>query len=365
MKRKWLKPASLLVLALFLNQLFFPTISYALTGGPTQPEVHGFEPVNSNQMVDLFTGDFTYSIPLMDVGGYPLNLAYHAGVKMDQEASMVGLGWSLTPGAINRTIRGIPDDFQGDEINTQQNIKANETWGIGMNFPIEAIGIDLTEKLFNAIFGFEAYHNSYKGFGTKTRAGVGFDFKAFNDDIASGIDEGSYLNGSLSLDITSDSKSGVSLNPSLGMTYLKNKHESNSGAPGIISVTDYKQTSLSGSIGFNFSSNSGFSGLSYGKGFSSSGGINLNSSMGSVQSSYGQASSSGNMSTSIGYTAYLPSQPNDMLNYNVGLNFSGDVDFFGIDQQVQFNGYYSTQWMPDAEKDKSSAAYGALYNSRI
>ena len=31
-------------------------------------------------MVDLFTGDFSYNIPLLDVGGYPVNLFYRSGI---------------------------------------------------------------------------------------------------------------------------------------------------------------------------------------------------------------------------------------------------------------------------------------------
>ena len=47
-------------------------------------------------MVDLFSGDFNYNIPLMEVGGYPINLSYHSGIGMDQEASWVGYEKALT-----------------------------------------------------------------------------------------------------------------------------------------------------------------------------------------------------------------------------------------------------------------------------
>src|SRR5580698_8291187 len=79
-----------------ITQLGFPTLSFALTSGPAQEEFSSFEPASTTDMVDLYTGDFTYNIPLLTVpgpnGGYPLNLAYHSGVTMEQEASWVGLG---------------------------------------------------------------------------------------------------------------------------------------------------------------------------------------------------------------------------------------------------------------------------------
>src|SRR4051812_11199653 len=92
-------------------EVISPTLAMALTNGSYQPEFAGFEPANSSEMVDLFSGDFKYNIPLMDVDGYPLNLSYHAGATMESEASWVGLGWSLNPGVLNRMVKGLPDDF--------------------------------------------------------------------------------------------------------------------------------------------------------------------------------------------------------------------------------------------------------------
>ena len=88
--------------------------SFALQGGPSQPDYTEFEPSGMTDMVDLLSGNFSYQIPLSDVpspyGNYPLSISYHAGISPQQEASWVGLGWSLNPGAINRAVRGVPDD---------------------------------------------------------------------------------------------------------------------------------------------------------------------------------------------------------------------------------------------------------------
>ena len=136
------KSTSLMMAFVFLFQMTYPTQVWALTGGPSQPEVQSFEPIGTSDMVDLFTGDFNYNIPLMEVEGYPINIAYHSSVGMDQEASMVGLGWNINPGVINRNMRGLPDDFSGDVVTKELNIKPNKTWGVGLEVDIELYGFE-------------------------------------------------------------------------------------------------------------------------------------------------------------------------------------------------------------------------------
>ena len=51
-----------------------------------------FKSVGTDNMVNLFTGDFNYNIPLMDVGGYPINIYYDAGIAPEQE-SKLGRPW--------------------------------------------------------------------------------------------------------------------------------------------------------------------------------------------------------------------------------------------------------------------------------
>ncbi|AXG69192.1 hypothetical protein KORDIASMS9_01412 [Kordia sp. SMS9] len=114
------------VLAVFLALNFLSTIIpinqlLANNSGPTAPEASSFEPVDATDMVNLITGDLSYVLPLLNVpspeGGYPLSLSYHAGIAMDQEASWVGLGWNLNPGAINRSVNGFPDDWGKSRVN--------------------------------------------------------------------------------------------------------------------------------------------------------------------------------------------------------------------------------------------------------
>lgn len=111
---------SILFVAFFA--LVFPTRALTQTSGPITPEVATFEPVDATDMVNLTSGDFSYVLPLVSVpspeGGYPLALSYKAGITMDQEASWVGLGWNLNPGAITRSVNGYPDDWDDKQVRT-------------------------------------------------------------------------------------------------------------------------------------------------------------------------------------------------------------------------------------------------------
>ena len=152
-KSKTTKVFSVLVIISMFEQLIYPIQAYGLTSGPSQPEVQSFEPIATTQMVDPFTGDFTYNIPLFDVGGYPINISYHSGITMDQEASSVGLGWNINPGSINRQLQGIPDDFKGDVIQYKNNLKPQI--GLSASFEFdkkgEAFGQKLPDKVVNGV----------------------------------------------------------------------------------------------------------------------------------------------------------------------------------------------------------------------
>ena len=132
----------------------------ALTSGPSAPEVQSFTPIGTTDMVDLFSGDMNYNIPLLDVGGYPINLSYNAGISPDQEASWVGLGWNLNPGAINRNMRSLPDDFKGDKVTNKMNLRPNRT--VGASFAVgepELIGLPIDNSAVNASVGLN--YNNY------------------------------------------------------------------------------------------------------------------------------------------------------------------------------------------------------------
>lgn len=205
---------STITLLSFLLQVFYPTSTYALTGGPSQTEYENFEPAGATEMVNLATGDFIYNIPLMDVDGYPLNISYHGGINMEQEASWVGLGWSLSPGAINRAMRGLPDDFNGgqDIINEQVHMKENATYGLQFGGGAEVAGFDFASIGINAGFGIQ--YNTYKGLGLEVDLGVSGALTAsYSGDNVSG--SGS-LSGGLGLKITNQDGADFSMSGGLG-----------------------------------------------------------------------------------------------------------------------------------------------------
>jgi hypothetical protein len=223
-----LKAVAIFLTANMVNMIVCPTASYALTGGPSQPEVESFEPVTTNQMVDLFSGDFNYNIPLLTVpgpnGGYPINIAYHAGIGMEQEASWVGLGWNINPGVVNRNLRGLPDDFNGDVVEREMNMKTNYTLSFSRNTPSqEALNLSLkTEKWgFDSRIGqqMQVYVNNYKGLGFRYSLS-----KQNQQSVALSDKDQLSVSGNWSLSF--DSQSGIGFSPSLSFgKFLTDKTE--------------------------------------------------------------------------------------------------------------------------------------------
>lgn len=81
--------------------------------------------------VSLYTGVPSVSVPIYTITsqGYslPLSLSYMAsGIRVDQEASNVGLGWALNAGGvITRAVRDEPDDIKYGFINSRSLLYAN------------------------------------------------------------------------------------------------------------------------------------------------------------------------------------------------------------------------------------------------
>ncbi|WP_288882445.1 hypothetical protein [Pedobacter panaciterrae] len=185
-KSKISRIVSLSLLFCFLNQVFTPSVVYALTSGPTSPEATSFEPVDTTDMVNPLTGDFVYNLPLMEVpgpeGGYPLTLSYHGGLQPNEDASWVGLGWSLNPGAINRSVNGFPDDWLGAQASRRDYWVGGfkKKTSIGVNIPIFG-------NVGSASFGLSFSNDTYAGRSWGWNAGVGIGFEGSPFSIGAGI----------------------------------------------------------------------------------------------------------------------------------------------------------------------------------
>ncbi|HET6255011.1 MAG TPA: hypothetical protein VFE32_13100 [Puia sp.] len=187
----------------------------AAIGGPNTPEAGSFKTVNADNLVNLFTGDFSYGIPLLDVGGYPVNIFYNGGITMEQEASWVGLGWNINPGSVSRSMRGVPDDFDGSDTLVQvMNVKPNKTWSGMIGADGELLGVK--EPDVNLSLGFS--YNNYLGPELDIGAGVSVTYPLIHDvedndrapeDSVQGLNLGFGVNAKLS------SRSGLTLIPSL------------------------------------------------------------------------------------------------------------------------------------------------------
>jgi hypothetical protein len=231
-------------LAIWLVDMGIPVSVYALTSGPAQPEAQSFQPAGVSDMVDLQTGDFKYNIPLMDVDGYPLNLSYQSGAGMEDEASWVGLGWTLNTGAINRQVRGVPDDMSGDLVETDHYTKPMVT--IGGNFSSK------TEVFGNALFkvggslSVGVYSNNYTGYGVQLSANAG---------VSPAGSIGGLFTGSLGLGVTSDSQKGVDVSPYASLAIYDNatskavEHQGLSASLGYNTRSGMKSLSLSAAFG--------------------------------------------------------------------------------------------------------------------
>ncbi|HSZ32201.1 MAG TPA: PA14 domain-containing protein, partial [Puia sp.] len=193
-------------------------------GGPTQPEMQQFQSVNSNNMVDLFSGDFSYNIPLLDVGGYPINISYRSGISMDQEASWVGLGWNVNPGSITRNLRGIPDDFNGtDSIKKTQSVKPNKTIGVTAGADVEVVGLPVTPQI-GANLG--VFYNNYKGWGLEN---------GLNVSLNSGKNSQGALTAGMS--ITNNTQEGLTIEPTLDIKLKQDETENGAGYEGNFSIS--------------------------------------------------------------------------------------------------------------------------------
>ncbi|WP_214073227.1 hypothetical protein [Mucilaginibacter sp. dw_454] len=237
------KKIALSLLAIWATNMVTPTISYALTSGPAQPEITGFQVAGVTDMVDLQSGNLKYNIPLLDIDGYPVNLNYQGNTGIDDEASWVGLGWNLNPGAVNRQVRGIPDDFSGDIVETDHYVKPKITVGGRLTAKAELFGIPAVQGTFS----FGIFSDNYTGLGAELGVNAGISYSMSNDGS---------LTAGLGAGVLSNTQSGVdaSVSPYISLSVKENSTDNL-----------FLKAGLSGTFGYN--TRSGLKGLTLGESF--------------------------------------------------------------------------------------------------
>jgi hypothetical protein len=312
-------------------------------GGPSQPEMGAFKPVGSDNMVSPFTGDFSYNIPLLDVGGYPVNMFYSSGITMDQESSWVGLGWNINPGTITRNMRGLPDDFNGtDTITRKQSIRPDKTWGVSGGAGLKFAGFPMLGLNVNAGL---SYNNKL---GIATEIGIhpalSISSKAA-DDKTSGTSYGATVGANLNI----NSRSGATVTPSISMD---------------ITDKDGKGGSTSGSLGVSVSYNSriGIEGMHLDAGVSKSKAQDAkhynNTNNDALTGSLGTLSSS----LSFAYPTITPSVRNILTRRSYNLSFSMGFEWTAVNAHFRIGGYYTDTRIDEADQITTHPAYGILHS---
>ncbi|MEM6801399.1 MAG: hypothetical protein AAF696_08335, partial [Bacteroidota bacterium] len=325
---------------------------YALTSGPAQPEFSSFEPAGTSEMVDLSTGDFNYNINLLDVSGFPINLSYHGGYGMDTEAGMVGLGWNLNIGQLNRSMRGLPDEFEGDVVKKTNFVKPNDTYGLNASAGMELAGIDLT-KISQRLgtpqlsAGLGVFYNNYRGLGFEFTTDVSLSASKKNSHGKS---------ANLNLSTSFNSQNGLTIAPSIGISAVKEESETLSHGVSAVNVVS-KRSNISAGL----NSRTGLTSLSLSTSIDK--GDYLRHEPTGTSTEMIKTSQNGGASISFSTPSYTPSIT--MPFSTVGLRASVKVggEFLSAFPNMTLSGYFSRQFL--SKKVRELPAYGFLNQSKV
>ena len=333
-----------------LGQIIVPLQALSLTGGPGTPETSKFAPIGVSDMVDLSSGDMTYNIPLMDVGGYPLNIAYSSGVGSDDEATNSGLGWNVSIGQVNHNVRGLPDDFNGnakdpDIVDYEDFLRPNITVGGSFKFAPYLVGAKLDKlkkklsaaqqngkNVGNISYSIAITYNNYTGLDIKPSMGVSIDI---TDNFQIGVNVGS-------------GKDGLSVSPDVSFS-KKNSNKLK------------RLNDMSGRIGCSFNSRQGLTAMSI------SGSKNRDISKSKFfDATKMNSNRSASVGSSIGFNdnIYSPTTRNGMSteSFTAMVAFGGEV--FGVEGQVDVQAYGTRVGISDAEKSRKMKAFGYVHTGK-
>jgi hypothetical protein len=328
---------------LFVFLSFYLSL-FSQTGGPGQPEFMQFQQAGTSDLVNPATGTFSYQIPLFTIGGYAMQLTYKSEILMEDVASMVGLGWNLNAGSIVRTLRGLPDDFNGDLVTKQIHLEDNETYGgkIGVDLEIAGMGQVLGGSVSA---GLGIFYNNYYGWGIEPSLGTSLSLSLPKGGGSGG-------SASLGMGISVNSQTGVDkyISPSVGLKLGKGDNK--------LSVSLGKTWSYNSKEGLSSSINTNLSLVSVNKGANRKG---VNEENRKTKSSSDQGSM-----PLLGYScnSYLNNSFQPDIDYpfeNLSGSYSGTVglDGYYVDPSLRITGYYSIQRLKT--NTQVFPAYGDMY----
>lgn len=310
-------------------------------GGPSQPEMSAFKSAGTNDMVNLFTGDFSYNIPLLDVGGYPVNIFYNGGITMEQEASWVGLGWNINPGTVSRNMRGVPDDFDGTEkITQEQNMKPNITWGGRFGVDVEIAGV----KGLGVGLGLGYSHNSYLGpaLDVGVKASYSYqlaDFAASEKNNKTSKDTAGIGELSLNVGVSADlnSRNGLTINPNIS---LGSRFNSNGNVAGLGWGVSTSYNSRTGIKGLNLYEQGSFSYNDARRPFSNT-----------------------LRSTSISFAkpSYIPTMRMPVTNSAFAGSFQYGGSIFGMEGTLEIEVYKQESSVESEDREQTKPMVGYIY----
>lgn len=312
------------LLFIFLVELLTPTVSLALTSGVQAPELQSFQPADASNLVDLFTGDFKYNIPLMELpgpnGGYPINLFYNSVTDAEEEASFVGWGWNVGIGSISRQMRGVPDDFAGEEIKRRYDIRPDWTVGLKIEETKELFGVEQLPIGLELSF----LYNNMRGFGVSAspKVGIGLGVGGGWGNIG--------LDGSFGLQISS--LAGVSASSNLSLAYT--------------TANKKKPIKIATTLGLDFSSREG--GL-------------IGGSLGGNLKIW-KTGANGSVNSYI-QNAYTPQIEMPMVGRNIGLSVDVDVTFAPVvfSGDLKLGGFFTDSRVVTSAW-RAAPVYGAMYH---
>lgn len=236
---------------LLSNKVIAKSLSFKSTGGPGQKESSNHSLGANGDLVDKFTGDFSYSIPLMDVEGYPVVINYNSNVNMNSESSWVGLGWDLNIGSVTRDMRGLPDEFNGEQTVVKTFHQADDYETGGKNGLYAAYGKKLSwsncdfKPTIQATALFGNYDNTYLGHGRTFTFGLNAKLSIGNP---------LYVAPAYSFGYSKDTKRGIGVNNNFSMELGYGKENGNNES----------NIGLGATFGKSFHSRQGMTEKSYG-----------------------------------------------------------------------------------------------------